>query len=126
MRRNDSLNHSLEQLEKAAEELEAQKEDDRVKLEEIYRLKKNLKGLDAITAEDFTQSIINLFIDRIYAEPVDERQMKLKIVLNTGDTRNRVYEKQACGGGKDGVRSGHTMKKMIEAQEKMMAEKNQG
>ena len=126
LRRNDSLNHSLEQLEKAAEELEAQKEDDRVKLEEIYRLKKNLKGLDAITAEDFTQSIINLFIDRIYAEPVDERQMKLKIVLNTGDTRNRVYEKQTCGGGKDGVRSGHTMKKMIEAQEKMMAEKNQG
>ena len=45
-----------------------------------------------------------------YAEPVDERQMKLKIVLNTGDTRNRVYEKQACGGEKDGVRSGHTMK----------------
>ncbi len=126
MRRNDSLNHSLEQLEKAAEELEAQKEDDRVKLEEIYRLKKNLKGLDRITAEDFTQSIINLFIDRIYAEPVDERQMKLKIVLNTGDTRNRVYEKQTCGGGKDGVRSGNTMKKMIEAQEKMMAEKNQG
>jgi len=126
LRRNDSLNHSLEQLEKAAEELEAQKEDDRVKLEEIYRLKKNLKGLDAITAEDFTQSIINLFIDRIYAEPVDERQMKLKIVLNTGDTRNRVYEKQACGGEKDGVRSGNTMKKMIEAQEKMMAEKNQG
>ena len=126
LRRNDSLNGELENMEKASEELETRKEGDRVKLEEIHRLKKNLKGLEAITAEDFTQSIINLFIDKIYAEPIDDRQMKLKIVLNTGDTRNRVYEKQTCGGGKDGVRSGHTMKKMIEAQEKMMAEKNQG
>lgn len=126
LRRNDSLNGELENMEKASEELETRKEGDRVKLEEIHRLKKNLKGLEAITAEDFTQSIINLFIDKIYVEPIDDRQMKLKIVLNTGDTRNRVYEKQTCGGGKDGVRSGHTMKKMIEAQEKMMAEKNQG
>lgn len=125
LRRNDSLNEELENLEKAAAEQEAQREGDRGKLEEIYRLKKNLKGLDAITAEDFTQGIINLFIDKIYAEPIDDRQMKLKIVLNTGDTKGRIYEKPLCG-GKDGVRSGHTMKKMIEAQEKAMAGKTQG
>ena len=60
LRRNDSLNGELENMEKASEELETRKEGDRVKLEEIHRLKKNLKGLEAITAEDFTQSIINL------------------------------------------------------------------
>lgn len=126
LRRNDSLNGELESMEQAAAELEARREGDKVKLDEIYRLKKNLKGMDAITAEDFTQSIINLFIDKIYAEPVDDRQMKLRIVLNTGDTKGRVYEKPLCGGGKSGVRSGHTMKKMIEAQEKAMAGKTQG
>ena len=53
----------------AAEELEAQKEDDRVKLEEIYRLKKNLKGLDAITAEDFTHHRLRGFLIKTH-EPL--------------------------------------------------------
>ena len=51
--------------------------------------------------------------------------MRLKIVLNTGETRKKVYEKVKMAENQ-GLRSGQLFKKMIEQQEKMMAEKNQG
>lgn len=50
------------------------------KLSEIYALKKTLKGLGNIKPEDLTVSIINFLIDNIYATPVDERHLSLKIV----------------------------------------------
>lgn len=107
LRRNELLNQEAEKLEERIEEIEQLQDNSQWNLEEVYRLKKNLKSFEILKPEDFTQSIINLFIDKIYAEPIGDRRMQLKIVLNTGDSHKRVYEKKAVG-EKCVVRSGHT------------------
>ncbi|MBQ4346891.1 MAG: recombinase family protein, partial [Firmicutes bacterium] len=121
LRRNDTLNEELIKLEAEISALEKQQQKDDLKLEDILRLKNNLKGFEQIRPEDLTQNVINLLIDKIYAEPVDERSMSLKIVLNTGESHRRLYEKVRKSGDFSSVRSGHTFKKMIEAQEQQMA-----
>lgn len=122
IRRNDLFNEELRKWENRISEIEKERDMNQLNLEEIYGLKKEMKGFSEVYPEDFNQSLINLFIDKIYAEPVDERTMKLKIVLNTGETRAKAYERHRTS-EKNVSRSGHMFKKMIEAQEKMMAEK---
>ena len=122
IRRNDLFNEELRKWENRISEIEKERDMNQLNLEEIYGLKKEMKGFSEVYPEDFTQSLINLFIDKIYAEPVDERTMKLKIVLNTGETRAKAYERHRTR-EKNVSCSEHMFKKMIEAQEKMMAEK---
>lgn len=93
IRRNDLFNEELRKWENRISEIEKERDMNQLNLEEIYGLKKEMKGFSEVYPEDFTQSLINLFIDKIYAEPVDERTMKLKIVLNTGETRAKAYER---------------------------------
>lgn len=107
LRRNEILNEELERLEEKIEEIELLQDNSQLDLEEIYRLKNNLKSFDVFKPEDFTQNIINLFIDKIYVEPIGNRRMQLKIVLNTGETHKRGYEKKSVG-EKCEARSGHT------------------
>ncbi len=126
LRRNNILSDELKLLEQEIEKLEKQQENNKIKLDDIYELKKNLKRFEIIEKEDLTQNIINLFVDKIYAHPIDERHMELKIILNTGESQSRIYEKPLNSGDLLNVRSEHIFKKMIEAQEKMMADKESG
>lgn len=126
LRRNNILSDELKLLEQEIEKLEKQQENNKIKLDDIYELKKNLKRFEIIEKEDLTQNIINLFVDKIYAQPIDERHMELKIILNTGESQSRIYEKPLNSGDLLNVRSEHIFKKMIEAQEKMMADKESG
>ena len=93
LRRNDFFHKDLEKLETEIESLKQQQETEKLKLDEIYNIQKNLNNFKIINKEDLNENITNLFIDKIYAEPIDERHMNLKIVLSTGETENRIYEK---------------------------------
>ena len=120
LKRNDSFNNRLEELEAEINSLKDKQRNEKKKLNEVYNLKKNLSNFEFVEKEDLTQNIISLFIDKIYAEPVSELSMNLKIVLNTGETHVRSYKSYKTRNNSD-VRSGHMFKKMIEAQEKSMA-----
>lgn len=121
LRRNDLLNETLKQYEKRLMEIDEEEEMSRLHMEEVYKLKKQLQSHLTISPDDFTQHMIDLFVHKIYAEPLGEHQMRLEFVLNTGEKRIRAYENYKSKN--NGSCSGYTFKKMIEAQEKMMAEK---
>ena len=92
LRRNAILNEDAEKIEDKIAELQIQKIETGLQRESIYHLRKDLKKVQGIQPEELTQGIISLLIDKIYVEPdgsADENRVKLKIVLNTGETRNR-------------------------------------
>ena len=126
VRRNDSLNDNLKELETEINKLNEQQNNNRLQLNEIYGIKKNLTRFSVIEQEDLTQNVINLFVDKILAEPIDEHHMILKIILITGEAQSKVYEKAGSINKNACVRSGYMFKKMIEAQERSMADKSMG
>ena len=75
LRRNDFFNKDLEKLETEIKSLKHQQDTEKLKLDEIYNIRKNLNNFKIINKEDLNQNIINLFIDKIYAEPIDQRHM---------------------------------------------------
>ena len=108
LRRNALLNEDADKIEDRIAELKSQQTNTGLQLEEVYRLKKELKNYDCIAPEDFTQGIINLLIDKIYVEPIgssEDCRMRLKIVLNTGELRRKVYEREKMAENQ-GLRSG--------------------
>lgn len=60
-----------------------------------------------------TKEFVDKFIDRIFVTPENDRTMRLDIRIFTGESTQRYFEKLA-------LRSGHTIKKMIEAYEQNM------
>ena len=117
VRRNDSLNDNLKELETEINKLNEQQNNNRLQLNEIYGIKKNLTRFSVIEQEDLTQNVINLFVDKILAEPIDEHHMNLKIILNTGETQNKVYEKTGIINENTCVCSGYMFKIMFESPE---------
>ena len=102
------LNEDVEKIESRITEIEGLQDHTGLRLEEMNQLKKDLKKYSSIQPEDFTQGIINLLIDKIYAEPIgtaEDRTMSLKIVLNTGESRRRMYSRTRTHSGDSALRS---------------------
>lgn len=78
----------------------------------IKQVQQELEKYKGISPDEIDGSIIQELIERIVIQPLGEKKAKLDIVLKTGKSVEKMY---GC--------SGYTLKKMIEQQEKQMAEK---
>ena len=95
LRRNALLNEDAEKIEEKLTEIERKRTNAESWMKEMRRMKRELQEYGGITAEDFTQGIIDLLIDKIYISPVSgqgEDTIDLRILLNTGEPCEKMYQ----------------------------------
>jgi len=136
-KRNNACNDELHTKEQELKQLHKKRDGRADQSKNILRFKNELLSYFNSNQQELTPGIVNTFVDKIYVTPSDEDNtiMHLQILLNTGDTTQttittqerrrglRVKPAMTEGDSTESTvrRSGHTIKKMIEAQEKQMA-----
>jgi len=80
-------------------------------------ISKKIKEFKWIEKSDIDRKVVEYLLDRIDVLPTGERTASIKFVINSGEERSLVYDKDSLSC------SEHIFKKMIEAQEKQMAGK---
>jgi len=109
-KRNDECNEAISAKEDEQEKLIIQQKASETNKTKIHRFKKELRRYFDSGIADLTPGIVNALIDKIHVT-ADGETMQLRICLNTGATTVKVLSRT----------SDHTIKKMIEAQERAMA-----
>ena len=98
-------------------EQQASSEEFRANME---RIRKALRDAERDCANgEITREFIDTFIDKIFATPEDDGTIRLDIRIFTGERCEKYLQKLKRRAKCEG-RSGHTFKKMIEAQEQKM------
>lgn len=83
----------------------------------MERIRKVLREAERKCETDaITRDFIDTFIDKIYVTPADDGSLRLDIKIFTGDTCEKYLKKLKTRTNKES-RTGHTIKKMIEAYE---------
>jgi len=134
-KRNNVCNKELDDKERELKTLISQQQNQENHSTKITRFKKELRQYFDSDTQSLTSGVVNALVDKVYVTTSDETKnaMQLKICLNTGlQTQNKVPKKGVKGTsplvgdwrqspqGLTGS-SGDTIKKMIEAQERQMA-----
>ena len=135
--RNNLCNEELKAKEQELRQLQRKCDGQADQNKNILKFKNELLNYFSSNKKELTSGIVNTFVDKIYVTS-DGETMQLKICLNTGDTANgkisnpyvsRIKAKKATKAhikdknntGSLVSASGYMVKKMIEAQERLMA-----
>ena len=111
-KRNNACNDELHVKEQELKQLHKKRDGRADQNKSIMKFKGELLNYFNSNEQALTPGIVNTFVDKIYVTSSDDdnQTMQLKICLNTGDSAESTMG-----------RSGYTIKKMIEAQERQMA-----
>jgi len=111
-KRNNAYNDELKAKEQELKQLHKKRDGRADQSKSIMKFKGELLNYFNSNEQALTPGIVNTFVDKVYvtSSGEDAQTMQLKICLNTGDSAVSTMG-----------RSGYTIKKMIEAQERQMA-----
>ncbi len=123
-KRNDTFNQKIGELEKMKSELIEKSKNQNNDLESLDFIRKTIKSYIVDGQLIFTQASINQMIERIYVKPIDKYYAEITIILRTG--KEQIFPAYSKKIPKKPMSCFvNTFKKMIEAQEREMAQKNQ-
>lgn len=124
LRMNDLCSAEISTAQSELEELESQQlsnEEYRTHINHIRRVLQQAK--EAASTGLITNEFVNSYIDKIYVTPEEGHTARLDIKIFTGESTQKYIEKHRRPGKYDtnsSSRTGHTIKKMIEAYENGM------
>lgn len=109
-----ACNAEIKAAERELAELRSQRDDSEEFRRHMEKIRSTLRAAEReVNAGAITKEFVDTFVDKIIATPVDEHTMRLDVKIFTGETTAKYLEKLAR-------RTGHTIKKMIEAYENGM------
>ena len=109
-----ACNAEIKAAEHELAELRAQRDDSEEFRRHMEKIRSTLRAAEReANAGAITKEFVDTFVDKIIATPVDGHTMRLDVKIFTGETTAKYLEKLAR-------RTGHTIKKMIEAYENGM------
>ena len=116
-------NADIKAAEQELAELREQQESSEEFRSNMERIRKVLRDAERDCQNgEITKEFIDTFIDKIFATPEGDGTMRLDIKIFTGESCEKYLQKLKRRANFEGC-TGHTFKKMIEAQERQMAGK---
>ena len=118
--RNEALDTEKKAAEEALAELEQQRLSSEAHREHMAKIHAALKAAEQDVANGkVTKEFIDTYIDKIFVTPQDDGTMELDIRIFTGESTKKYLARLKSRASTE-VRTGHTIKKMIEAYEQSM------
>ena len=118
--RNEALDTEKKAAEEALAELEQQRLSSEAHREHMAKIHAALKAAEQDVANGkVTKEFIDTYIDKIFVTPQDDGTMELDIRIFTGESTKKYLARLKSRANTE-VRTGHTIKKMIESYEQNM------
>ena len=115
--RNEALDAEKKEAEETLAELEQQRLSSEAHREHMAKIHAALKAAEQDVANGkVTKEFIDTYIDKIFVTPLDDGRMELDIRIFTGESTKKYLARLKSRANTE-VRTGHTIKKMIEAYE---------